>query len=124
MRARLLACLALARLAAAPWITPCQTVLLKQLRVDKRANLAATECSERALYHATLFWLVADRRRNVVLTGIPKAGITSIRSALNRKCFMPSWTNSSRRAGVADAKVSSCENAEHGGEPSRNFGLV
>lgn len=88
MRARLLACLALARLAAAPWITPCQHVLLKQLRVDKRANLAATECSERALHHASSFWLLVDRRRNVVLTGIPKAGITSIRSALNRKCFL------------------------------------
>ena len=82
----LLICLALARRASAPWMTPCRDLLLKQLRVDGRANLGATECGERVQHHASLFWLIADRNRNVVLTGIPKAGISSLRSALNGRC--------------------------------------
>ena len=82
----LLICLVLARRASAPWMTPCRDLLLKQLRVDGRANLGATECGERVQHHASSFWLIADRNRNVVLTGIPKAGISSIRAALNGRC--------------------------------------
>ena len=81
-----LAWLLLAARASAPWTTPCRDALLKQLQVDGRANLAATACSERVQHDASSFWLIADRRRNVVLTGIPKAGITSLRAALNRRC--------------------------------------
>lgn len=82
----LLICLSLARRASAPWVTPCRDLLLKQLRVDGRANLGATECGKRVQHHASSFWLIADRRRNVVLTGIPKAGISSLRAALNGRC--------------------------------------
>ena len=72
--------------AAAPWVTPCRDTLVEQLQSDGRANLAATACGARVQHRASSFWLIADRRRNVVLTGIPKAGISSLRAALNGRC--------------------------------------
>ena len=85
-RVVLFICITFSRSASAPWITPCRELLLHQLRVDGQANLGATECGARVQHHASAFWLVADRHRNVVLTGIPKAGISSIRAALNGRC--------------------------------------
>merc|ERR1712194_951380 len=32
------------------------------------------------------FWMIADPDRNVVVTGVPKAGITSTRYLLNNRC--------------------------------------
>jgi hypothetical protein len=73
--------------AAAPWTSPCAPQIIAQLLHKQRANLATLGCVTPATTRASHAWTLGDVQRNMLITGIPNVGVTSIRTALNKRCF-------------------------------------
>ena len=71
----------------AKWLVPPSCAVLN----GSRAWISPTKGCNTHLQAATnkdfpFYWMIADPDRNVVVTGVPKAGITSTRSLLNKRC--------------------------------------